>query len=284
VTGGTRLGIAGTGLIGGSIALRAREKRANVRVVDPDAATMDRARARGAADEVAPSLEALAAQCDVLVIAMPVDATCVALASLGKAKQLPALIIDVASVKRPVMSAAAALPQFIGTHPMAGRELGGIDAADANLFAGATWAHVPHADQALVTRVKELIAALGAHPFEIAAGDHDDIVALTSHLPQLLSVLLAGELADAAVTDARVGELCGTGIESMLRLSRSPQSVWGPIFAANARPIAARVRAFARALEASATALEEADISRLMAYFEKSERVVGTSSAPVSLR
>jgi prephenate dehydrogenase len=280
---GMRLGVAGTGLIGGSIALRARELGAAVRVFDRDPATMERARARGAAGDVATSLIELAAHCDVLVVAMPVDATCLALGELSAAHgALPALILDVASVKRPVMAAGAGLKQFVGTHPMAGRERGGIDAADANLFAGATWAYVPHTNVALVKRVRELIGALGAHPLEIAAADHDEIVALTSHLPQLLSVVLGSELTDAQSADTRVSNLSGTGITSMLRLAASPQSVWGPIFAANARPVASRVRAFIRELEAAATALEEADISRLMAYFEKSQRVVGTPHAPVS--
>jgi prephenate dehydrogenase len=277
-----RLGVAGAGLIGGSIALRARELGAAVRIFDRDPATMDRARARGAAGDAAASLGELAAQCDVLVIAMPVDATCLALGELaGTRTGLPALILDVASVKRPVMAAASGLKQFVGTHPMAGRERGGIDAADANLFAGAMWAYAPHADATLVKRVREFIEALGAHPLEIAAADHDEIVALTSHLPQLLSVVLGSELSDAQSADARVSDLSGTGIASMLRLAASPQSVWGPIFVANARPVAARVRAFVRELEAAATALEEADISRLMAYFEKSQRVVGTPHAPV---
>jgi len=278
---GTRFGIAGAGLIGGSIALRVRELGATVRVFDRDAAVIERARACGAADASAADLRALAAQCDVLVLAMPVDATCAALVELTQsAGPLPDLILDVASVKCAVVAAGARLAQFVGTHPIAGREQGGIAEADARLFCGAAWAHVPHADAARIARVRALIVAMDARPFEIDAADHDEILAMTSHLPQLLSVLLGSELADAERADGRVAELSGTGMQSMLRLARSPESVWGPIFAANARPVAARVRSFARALADAADALDEADISRLMAYFGNARR--GTPAAPLS--
>ncbi len=111
---GQRLGIAGVGLIGGSIALRARASGAFVTGFDRDDAAARRARERGGLDRIAPDLMTLAAACDLLVIALPVDAAIAALSELVGVEG-PALIIDVASVKLPLRQLAARLPRYIGT-------------------------------------------------------------------------------------------------------------------------------------------------------------------------
>ncbi len=261
-----RLGIAGIGLIGGSIALRARTAHAHVIGFDRDPATVARAFARGAIDAQAPSLETLAAQCETLVIALPVDATANALDALAGV-QGPALVLDVASVKGIFTRYAGRIANYVGTHPMAGRERGGIDAAEAQLFEHASWAHVPHADDVLIARVRAFIIAMGATPLQIEAQRHDAIVALTSHLPQSLSVVLGARLADAARGDAQVTELCGPGILSMLRLARSPEATWGPIVEANAGWIAEQLRSVAHDLDTVARALEAGDSRPLLANF-----------------
>lgn len=274
---GTRLGIAGVGLIGGSIALCARTAGAVVIGYDIDRDAVARARARGALDDTAPDLASLAAQCETLVVAAPVDATLATLDSLAALandarRPLPTLVMDVASVKAPFVACAAALHTFIGTHPMAGKEVGGIDAADPQLFAGATWAYAPHANAKLSARAREFITAMGAVPLALEPDVHDAIVALTSHLPQALSVTLGSQLAEVAGADPRVLQLCGTGMHSMLRLARSPESVWAPIAAANARPLAEAMRACAARLLAAADRLDAADISVLMSYFGDASR------------
>ncbi len=269
-----RLGIAGVGLIGGSIALRARTLRVAVIGFDQDAATLARAHARGALDAIVPDLVSLARGCDTLVVALPVDAAVAALRALEGVAG-PRLILDVASVKVALLAAAASLPNYIGTHPMAGREHGGIDAADAALFEHATWAHSPHPGADLVDATRAFIAAMGATPLQIEPAEHDAIVALTSHLPQALSVALGAELAAAAADDPRVLELCGPGMLSMLRLARSPQSVWAPIVAQNAGPLAGRLRRLERMLAAAAAALEAGECAPLMSYFASAGAAAG---------
>jgi len=261
----TRVGIAGVGLIGGSIGLRARLQQASVVGFDADPAALARAAERGALDTTAATLAQLAAGCDLLVIALPVDITAAVLEALVRMPG-PALVIDVASVKAPLVRSAAGLHCYVGTHPMAGRERGGIEAAAAGLFEGATWAHSPHPDGALIARAREFIRSMGAVPLEIEPARHDAIVALTSHLPQVLSVALGAELA-AAQADEGVMDLCGPGMMSMLRLAHSPESVWAPIVAANAAPLAARLRSMIRALDAAARALEAGESAALMSYF-----------------
>jgi len=286
----TRVGVAGVGLIGGSIALRARANGSSVVGFDRDASTLERGLANGVIDTCAPDLEALAASCQILVIALPIGATLAALETLADRPGSsaadggpgPALIIDVASVKAPFVDVGARVGAYIGTHPMAGSERGGIGAADANVFENATWAHMPHRRPDLVAAARAFIVTMGAHPLEIDAVRHDAIVALTSHLPQALSVALGAELAAAASGDRRVLELCGPGMASMLRLARSPAGLWSSIMTANAAPVAGRLRRIAAALEAAADGLESGESEPLMSYFESAGAIAGALEERIS--
>jgi prephenate dehydrogenase len=270
---GTVLGIAGVGLIGGSIALRARAQGATVIGFDRDADALRAALAAGALDGTAPDLAALAARCAVVAIALPVDATLSALAATP-ALAGPELVFDVASVKAPVVAAARGIERFVASHPLAGREVGGFAAADATLFEGRTWAIVPARDAAAQARLEALVAALGARPLAIGAADHDRLVAVSSHLPQMLSVALGARLAAAGDADARVYDLCGPGMASMLRLARSNAALWGPIAQANASTLAEALRAVCTVLEETAAGLETGDLRALSATFERAHRAV----------
>ncbi len=250
---------------------------------DRDPAVIDRARERGAIDRAVKTIAELAATCDTLVLAIPVDAAAEALEEL-RGTAGPRLIVDVASVKAPLQRYAGLVPNYVGTHPMAGRERGGIDAAGPDLFAAATWAFVPHADRGLIERVGRFIAAMGARPLEIEATRHDAIVALTSHLPQAVAVVLAAELAPALSADRHVAELCGPGIMSMLRLARSPATIWSPIMKANAAPLAGHLRSLAALLVTAAEGLDGGDTKQLMSYFDVASGVMATLERPGTAR
>jgi prephenate dehydrogenase len=270
---GTVLGIAGIGLIGGSIALRARAGGATVVGFDRDPAALRDAAAAGALDDTAPDLASLARRCAIVAIALPVDATIAALAATP-ALDVPELVFDVASVKAPVVRAAHAIERFVASHPLAGRERGGFGAADATLFEGRTWAVAPARDAAAQGRLERLIVKLGARPLVVAAEEHDRLVAVSSHLPQVLSVALGARLAAAGERDARVYDLCGPGMRSMLRLARSDASLWGAIAQANAGALADAVRALAAVLEATADGLEAGDLDALLAAFAQAHQAV----------
>ncbi len=263
------LGIAGVGLIGGSIALRARAAGWTVIGSDADAATLAAARAAGALDDVATGIGDLAERCEAVVLALPIDATVAALRDVA-ALERPALVFDVASVKAPVAAAGAHLANFVPSHPLAGRERGGFAAADAALFANRTWVVDPAAAPAARERLGRLIAQLGARVVELGPVDHDRLVALTSHVPQALAVALGAQLAAAAARDPRAYAVCGPGMASMLRLARSPAELWATIFAANAAPVAAELRSLARALDAAADALDQGEVGTLLSYFAAS--------------
>jgi prephenate dehydrogenase len=270
---GTVLGIAGVGLIGGSLALRARAAGATVIGYDRDPKALQAATAGGALDATAPGIEELAERCAIVAIALPVDATIDVLANtpaLARAE----MVFDVASVKLPVVAAANGLPHFVASHPLAGRELGGFGAADAALFEGRTWAIVPALDPAVQTRLEALVTALGARPLIVTAADHDRLVAISSHLPQLLSVALGAELASAGDADGRVYDLCGPGMQSMLRLAHSDAALWSGIAQANAPALAGALEALASALQATAAGLQAGNVDSLLAAFEGAHRAV----------
>lgn len=277
------LGVAGVGMIGGSLALRATAAGLTVIGCDPDAAGLSAARAAGAIADTAPDLAALAVRCDAVALAMPVDALLAALTEPALAA--PRLVFDVASVKVRVAAAAAHLPRFVASHPLAGREVEGFSGADAALFEDRWWVVAPGADLQARALLLALIAACGARPYELDPAEHDRLVATTSHLPQVLSVVLAARLAAAAASDPRAYELCGTGMESMLRLSRSPAGLWAGIALANAGPLGAELRAAARALDAVADGLAAGDSAALTSYFAAArEAAVGRERAVAPAR
>jgi prephenate dehydrogenase len=236
----TIVGIIGTGLIGASIGLRARG--AGHAVVGYDASDEALAAAiEAGAIERAVSRGELLACAGIVVIAAPIDATIGEIGAMRESPEIRAgLVIDVASVKGPVAVAAHGLANFVGTHPMAGSERSGAAAARTDLFEGKPWLYVPPGNATLEERARAFIELMGANPSAVDAGDHDRIVALTSHLPQLLAFAFArrvGRLGDAA------DPMCGPVARELLRIGNSSPSMWDSIFGANRENIEEELRA-----------------------------------------
>ena len=218
------------------------------------------------------SLDESLAAAAVVLLALPVGAILAALRRLPfRAGQL---VTDAGSVKAPVMAAAAALPtgvDFVGGHPMAGSDESGHAAARADLFAGAIWALVSSAGERgsddagdALARVSALVRELGAVPFSCDAAEHDRVVALTSHLPQLLATAVAAELQsrDEPLADA----LLGPGGRAFLRLAGSSFDVWRDVLDANAEEIERALAAVAaRAGQPVAALAEEFTLARAFA-------------------
>jgi prephenate dehydrogenase len=269
--------IVGTGLIGASIGLRARARGSRVVGWDADPNAAAQALAAGALDVVASDEAAAVAEADVVVLAAPLEPT---LASLERFRAHPpraALIIDVASVKVPVHAAGAGLAAFVATHPIAGSERSGPGAARTDLFEGRAWTYDPLAAPDATERACAFVIAMGARPIPIPSALHDRVTALTSHLPQLLAVALAGQLA-ARLGDDGVLELCGTGIRSMTRLGASSWAMWEGVLSANAPAVAQEVRELSTVLSEIADELDAARTHSLQSHFAKAAAVVGSLS------
>lgn len=245
-----RVGILGTGLIGGSIGLRARELGVHVLGFDADADAARKALERGIVDVLADRRE-IYASCDTVVLAMPAAAVVAELRSLDRdaAARVP-LLIDVASVKAPIVEAAQGVRSFVATHPMAGKAVSGPDSASAALFRDATWAYVPSDDLNATQRAVDFIASMGASAVPIGADLHDEIVAFTSHMPQVFAWVFAERF--SSVDDPNAAALCGPVARELLRIGSVQPSMWTDVLDLNAAAVARELRAMAEALEREA--------------------------------
>lgn len=245
-----RLGIAGLGLMGGSVALAARAAWPAITIVGfdrPVAAAA--ARERGCIDEAVSDPRALA-DADLVVLAVPLDAMAETMAAIAEPVNARRTIVtDVGSIKRPVMQAAeqAGLGTFVGGHPMAGSERGGLGEARAELFRGRPWLLVRGgAPPNAASRVERFAAALGGEPHWMEAAAHDRAVAYVSHLPQVLAVALMNA-ADTCIGEDRLAA-GGRAFDEMTRLASSPPDMWEQILGANAEFVAEALAEFAARL------------------------------------
>jgi prephenate dehydrogenase len=242
-----RVAVLGTGLIGGSFALALRAHFPDAVVVGWDKpAILRHALERAAIHEGIPDLTLALAGTDLIYVALPVGHTIELLPEIARLAPPNALVTDSCSTKRSVCSAAAESfhpggASFLGGHPMAGKEISGIDAADANLFHGSKYALIrPSAREKLHKNREErvagfvaLIEKLGAEPVWLEAEAHDRAAAVISHLPQLLSVALAGVVRNQTDETGLPVTLAGRGLRDALRLAGSPYSVWRDIILTN---------------------------------------------------
>ncbi|HXP94202.1 MAG TPA: prephenate dehydrogenase/arogenate dehydrogenase family protein [Candidatus Binatia bacterium] len=255
-------------MIGGSIARRARARGDRVVGFDPLQQTIAYARTHGIVDEAVAQVGELIGRGETLAVAAPLEATLEILercASSPPGRTL--LVIDVASVKVPLQPFVQRVHGFVPTHPLAGAERSGPAASRADLFDERPWAYVPTGDAQLDARAVDFIIGMGARPVALDAARHDRVVALTSHVPQLLSTVLAAGL--AGEDDPLIAQLYGPGLESMLRLARSAWPMWSSIVAANGPAIAPGLRALAAAIAAVADRIDAGDMAELEALFER---------------
>jgi len=247
----TRVGIVGLGLIGGSIALGLRDKWPDVTICGVDRPDItDAASQRGVIDHERAAVRDLT-DCDLVVLATPVASIISTIGDVGEA-QLAATITDVGSTKREIVAASerAGLASFVGGHPMAGAERGGLLHARADLFHGRPWIVVPGtAPPESVHAIEQLATALGAEPIRMDATAHDRVMAYVSHLPQLLATTLK------STATAAVGEdglrAAGRAFQEMTRVAGSPADVWEGILSTNADFIAEAMAAFCGRLPAA---------------------------------
>jgi prephenate dehydrogenase len=255
-----RVLVAGTGLIGTSIALALRDKGTEVWLSDADPATARLAADLGAGT-VVPDLRDAKGIADVAVLAMPPALVGRELAFAQECAVADAYT-DVASVKvlpaRQARELGCDLESYVPGHPLAGRERHGPAAAQADLFLGRTWALCPLAETSpgAVDAVTALAVACGADPVVTDPETHDQWVALVSHAPHLVAVAMAARLAQADVP-ADALKLAGQGLRDVTRIAAGDSALWTQILTANAGPVAGVVAAVAEDLAAVARFLED---------------------------
>jgi prephenate dehydrogenase len=268
-----KIGIVGLGLIGGSIALAARQiwPRSLVIAVD-DKEVLENAMRLHAIDVAADDLIVLA-EADVVILAAPVRQNIELLAELDECVRQPAIVTDTGSTKREIVHAAQSLPPrftFIGGHPLAGAAQGGLQHAMPELFKGRPWLLTPTGDASApgVDKLSAFIRALGSEPLIVGVDAHDRLLAFLSHLPQLTVSALMSVVGEAA---GQAGlALAGKGLADTTRLAMSPPDIWKDIASTNADEIAPALDRLIDLLQQLRDDLPRGD--RLTEVFEEARR------------
>lgn len=251
--------IAGVGLIGGSIGLGIKQRGLAARVIgyDLDPVVLEAAVGLGAVDSVRLSPGAWLADADLVILAAPTLSLEPLLKSIAPHLSVSTVVTDVGSVKQPITSSARALradgsltARFVGGHPMAGSERGGVLNADPALLENAVWVLTPEADtdaQALGA-VKSFVEALGARPLEVPPDQHDELVATVSHLPYLAAVALT-TLIDDGDERALKSLLAAGGFRDLTRVASGDPRMSRDMLSGNRAAVARALRAFRQRLD-----------------------------------
>jgi len=251
-----RVAILGLGLMGASLGMALREGGIARSVAGYDAGEgiAERARERGAVEVACASVAEAVMGADLVVLAAPPLALRDLLAAMAPHLVSGAIVTDVASTKGMVTRwAEEALPRperFVGGHPMAGREMSGVEAADGALYRGCVWCLTPTAlsEGETLRRVEQMATALGARPLVLEAEAHDAAVAAISHVP----LIAAAALTLAATKDAAwavAAELAAGGFRDTTRVASGDPRMARDISLTNRPAILARLDAYIGELE-----------------------------------
>jgi prephenate dehydrogenase len=275
------LAIVGVGLLGGSIALAARQRGVAGRVVgcDPSEETLGRARQRGMLDEATTDPCRAVASASLVVFCTPVDRLAEVVGFCAGSCRPGTLLTDVGSTKTDVVRRLAGrMPpgvNFVGSHPLAGSEKGGPDNARADLFTNRLVVMTPIGDPpAAVWTIGDFWRALGARVETMSPEKHDEVLATTSHLPHLLASALAGLLP----LDWR--PLTATGFRDVTRLAAGSPELWQAIFLSNQPALLEAVARFQAQLERFRDALARGDGASLRILLEQGKYVRDSLSQP----
>ncbi len=236
--------IIGTGLIGGSLGLALRKKKFAGRIVGCDReGTLERARMRGAIDDGTANPADAVRGSQVVVLATPVLAIVDLIEQLGPALPAKPLLTDVGSTKTLVVERATKVfgknagKRFLAGHPMAGKEMSGVDYADADLFEKAVWFLCPlpgqNLNEGLFAEFVGWIDQIGSRIAMLPADQHDRLCAWISHVPQMISTALAATLVEEFGEEAPLLAAGGRALQEMTRIAASPYSMWRDIAISN---------------------------------------------------
>lgn len=272
-----QLGLIGCGLMGGSFALALKKAGLVKRVVgySKSPSTTERARQLGVIDVEAPSALLAVSGADLVLLAVPVSATEATFKAIRHLVTKNTLVMDVGSTKREVVDAARRVLKdqvgvFVPAHPIAGKELAGVEHADADLYTGRQVILTPieRTFTAQLAKAEQVWTALGCHVQQMAPEAHDAAYAAVSHLPHLLAFALIN-----AVSGQDEGQtflsLAGPGFRDFTRIAASDPNVWRDILVSNREELLTQSRHFQRALHALESAIAIGDPDALEALIDQ---------------
>lgn len=266
-----QLGLIGCGLMGGSFALAMKRAGLVKRVVgySKSPSTTEQARKMGVIDVEAPSALLAVSGADIVLLAVPVSATEATFKAIRHLITANMLIMDVGSTKRDVVDAARKVLRdhvgsFVPCHPIAGKEVSGVEHADAELYQGKQVILTPieRTQVGHLKKANDLWEALGCHVVQMAPESHDAAFAAVSHLPHLLQFALMH-----AITNQPGGKdflaLAGPGFRDSTRIAASDAKVWRDILLANKLEVVEQAKMFQRSLANMLQMIEDGSPDKL---------------------
>jgi len=254
------LAILGPGLLGGSIALAARRVGGwRVGLWARRAEAVAEIGARGIADAASTDLRSIVSGADLVILCVPIGAMPALAREIADAISAQTIVTDVGSVKASVVAELGAIfrarGRFVGSHPMAGSEQTGIAAARAELFEGAACIVTPDAssEAAAVAGVRAFWQSLGSRVLAVSPAEHDEIVALVSHLPHLLAATLVQTV---LAENPRAFEFSGPGFRDTTRVAAGPPAMWAEILRTNRAAVRKSAEAMIEKLREIVTLLD----------------------------
>jgi len=262
--------IVGLGLMGGSLAGALRGRCRSVVGVARRAGAIDDALARGLIDRGTTDLPAALSQADVVVLATPVRTILRQLAEIGPLLSPGCLLLDLGSTKTRIVAEMARLPEYVeplGGHPMCGKEVSGLEAADPALYQGTTFilSPLPRTSAAALALGRELARAIGAQPLVLEAERQDFLVGTLSHLPYLLACALVSTADATTSADPAAWEIVAGGFRDTSRVAGSDVTMMLDILMTNQAQVSQAVRTFQAQLATLARLVETADEEALRA-------------------
>lgn len=253
-----QLGVIGCGLMGGSFALALKRGGLVKRVIgySKSPSTTERARKMGVIDDAAESALLAVSGSDIVLIAVPVAATETTFRAIRHLVDPGVLFMDVGSTKRDVVDAARRVlkervVRFVPAHPIAGKEAGGVQHADAALYQGRQVILTPLAntDPVLVQKATDVWSAIGCQVLKMTPDNHDAAFAAVSHLPHLLAFAYFSAVARQPAGNDFLS-LAGPGFRDFTRIAASDPAVWRDILISNREEILKQSLRFRHTLDA----------------------------------
>lgn len=272
-----QLGLIGCGMMGGSFALALKRAGLVKRVVgySKSPSTTERARQLGVIDVEAPSALLAVSGADLVLLAVPVSATEATFKAIRHLVRGNVLIMDVGSTKREVIDAARRVLKdqvgvFVPAHPIAGKEVAGVEHADADLYHGRQVILTPieRTLTAQLEKAVQLWTALGCHVKQMSPESHDAAYAAVSHLPHMVSFALMNAIQGQADGQDFLS-LAGPGFRDFTRIAASDPAMWRDVLMSNREELLSQSRHFQRALQALETAINAGNPDALEALIEQ---------------
>jgi prephenate dehydrogenase len=276
-----QLGLIGCGLMGGSFALALKRAGLVKRIVgySKSPSTTERARQMGVIDVEAPSALLAVAGADVVLLAVPVAATEATLKAIRHLVTDKMLIMDVGSTKRDVIDSARRVLRdhigcFVPCHPVTGKEVSGVEHADADLYVDKQVILTPvdRTNPVQLEKAVQLWDALGCRVMRMTPDAHDAAFAAVSHLPHLIAFALIN-----AIATQEQGRdfltLAGPGFRDFTRIAAGDPKVWRDILLANHNELLAQAKLFKDALQSMEAMIENGDGDALEVLIEQASEI-----------